>query len=170
MDGQTVKSSKRTKTQTRYEITDQEKVNKWEEFLNLYYRQCLMRFSDLSKQRKRIFSLFSQTQSDFIEFICRDAPYQKKVNEFCDNFNRFSSQYPDLRGKEETRSELLKRVTMLNEALWATVLERKNHAVEQQQSATELMLAGWETREKSKLISLVSQIMELEFDKFRSVL
>jgi hypothetical protein len=59
---------------------------------------------------------------------------------------------------------------MLNEALWATVLERKNHAVEQQQSATELMLAGWETREKSKLISLVSQIMELEFDKFRSVL
>lgn len=32
------------------------------------------------------------------------------------------------------------------------------------------MLAGWETREKSQLISLVSQIMELEFDRFRSVL
>lgn len=106
-------------------------MNKWEEFINQYYRLSLMRFSDLSKQRKRIFTLFAQTQNDFIDFICREAPYQKKVNEFCENFNRFSSQYPDLRGKDETRSELLKRVTMLNESLWSTVLERKNHAVEQ---------------------------------------
>jgi hypothetical protein len=22
--------------------------------------------------------------------MCREAPYQKKVNDFCDNYNRFS--------------------------------------------------------------------------------
>lgn len=32
------------------------------------------------------------------------------------------------------------------------------------------MQAGWETREKAKLITIVSQLMELEFDRFRSVL
>jgi len=58
--------------------------------INEYYRESLQRFNDLVKQRKRIFSLFSQTQTNFIDFICRDAPYQKRVTEFCDNFNRFS--------------------------------------------------------------------------------
>lgn len=32
-----------------------------------------------------------------------------------------------------------------------------------------LMESGWESREKSKLISYIAQLMELEFEKFRAV-
>jgi len=87
-------------------------------------------------QRERIFKLFEQTQANFINFICREAPYQRKVNEFCENYNRFSEQYPDLKGKDETRTELLKRVQLLNQSLWSIVLERKNVAVEQRETQT----------------------------------
>lgn len=91
------------------------------------------------------------------------------MNDFCDNFNRFSEQYPELRGKEETRTELLKRVGMLNDSLWQTILERKTQAVAEREEQTLLMQNGWETREKSKLVTLVAQLMEYEFERFRTV-
>jgi len=31
------------------------------------------------------------------------------------------------------------------------------------------MLNGWDTREKSKLVSFVAQLIELEFDRFRAI-
>lgn len=129
-DGTTSKSQRRMKLQ-RYELNDNQKINFWEEMLNSYYRNSLQRFNDLVQQRKRIFSLFRKTQSSFLEFICRDSPFQKRVNDFCDNFNRFSEQYPELRLKDETRSELIKRVQILNDNLWQTILERKTQAVEE---------------------------------------
>jgi len=58
--------------------------------LNDYYKNSVQRFNDLVKQRKRIFGLFQKTQSNFLSFICRDAPYQRRVIEFCENYNRFS--------------------------------------------------------------------------------
>lgn len=91
------------------------------------------------KQRGRIFGLFSQTQRSFIQFICRESDYQKLVNQFCDNFNRFSDQYPELHGKEETRNELLKRVNILNDTLWQQILTRKNQAVTESASLARLM-------------------------------
>lgn len=48
--GTTNKSSRRTRqNQQRYEISDQQKINKWEETVNLYYRESLQRFNDLCK-------------------------------------------------------------------------------------------------------------------------
>lgn len=123
-DGTTNKSQRRQKLQ-RYELSDNQKINKWEEMLNSYYRHSMQRFHDLVQQRKRIFQLFRKTQSSFLDFICRDSPFQRRVNEFCDNFNRFSEQYPELRFKDETRTELTKRVQILNDNLWQTILERK---------------------------------------------
>lgn len=58
---------------------------------------------------------------------------------------------------------------MLNETLWQTVLDRKNVAVQERQAQYQLMENGWETREKSKLISFIAQMMELEFDRFRTI-
>lgn len=101
--------------------------------------------------------------------MCREAPYQKKVNDFCDNYNRFSEQYPELRGKEETRSELLKRVTILNDALWQTVLDRKTQAVGEHKNQEALMLKGWENNEKSRLVSSIAQLIENEFERLRVV-
>lgn len=61
-----------------------------------------------------------------------------------------------MRGKDETRQELLKRVSILNETLWQTVLTRKNEAVQERGNQYQLMQDGWETREKSKLIAYVA--------------
>jgi|LauGreDrversion4_2_1035121.scaffolds.fasta_scaffold21921_8 hypothetical protein len=58
--------------------------------LNKYFQSSLQGFNQLVKQRKRIFQQFGQTQTNFVNFMCREAPYQKKVNDFCDNYNRFS--------------------------------------------------------------------------------
>ena len=73
-----------------YEINDSQKIQKWEQMLNKYFQSSLQGFNQLVKQRKRIFQQFGQTQTNFVNFMCREAPYQKKVNDFCDNYNRFS--------------------------------------------------------------------------------
>jgi hypothetical protein len=44
----------------------------------------------LTKQRRTILELYEDTQNRFLEFICRETPYQKRINEFVDSFNRFS--------------------------------------------------------------------------------
>lgn len=45
---------------------------------------------------------------------------------------------------------------MLNDSLWQTILERKTQAVEEREAQYELMQQGWESREKSKLVSLTA--------------
>lgn len=118
LGGTTNKSAARRKNQQRYEINDTQKVNSWEDMLNSYFRDSLQSFNYLSKQRRIILDLYIETESRFIDFICRETPYQKKVNEFVDSLNRFSEEYPDLRSNPETKVELLKRVTMLSNQLW----------------------------------------------------
>lgn len=112
--GTTNKSTARRKNQLRFEINDVQKINHWEDMLNSYFRENMKSFTNLSKQRRNILELYSQTQTQFIDYICRETPYQKRVNEFIESFNRFSEEYPDLRTNPETKVELLKRVTILS--------------------------------------------------------
>ena len=140
MGGTTNKSAARRKVQPRFEINDTQKINRWEEMLNSYFRENIISFTHLSKQRRTIVELYEDSQTRFINFICRDMPYQKKVSEFVDSFNRFSEEYPDLRSNPETKVELLKRVTILSNQLWEQILERKNQAVEEREKFTKEML------------------------------
>ena len=39
---------------------------------------------------------------------------QKKINEFCESYNRFSGEFPELLESNETREELLNRVSILS--------------------------------------------------------
>ena len=138
--GTTNKSAARRKNQPRFEINDVQKVNKWEEMLNDYFRQSMTSFMQLSQQRRRIVELYEDSQSRFVDFICREMPYQAKVAEFVDSFNRFSREYPELRSNPETKSELLKRVTILSNQLWEQILDRKNEAVKEREIFTSEML------------------------------
>ena len=72
-----------------------------------------------------------------------------------------------MRETEEAKSELTRRVQALNETLWRNVLERKNEAIAQTSAFVELMEQGWETHEKTKLISLVGRLMEQEFFRLK---
>jgi hypothetical protein len=87
----------------------------------------------------------------------------KKIHEFRENFNRFSEEYPELRDQEETRNELLNRVSILNTNLWCIILERKNEALEEKE---QIMKGGWSTVEKNNLCCYISQLIDLEFQKF----
>ena len=104
--------------------------------LNSYFRENVTSFTNLSKQRRHILDLYSQTQTQFVDYICRETSYQKRVNEFIESFNRFSEEYPDLRINPETKVELLKRVTILSNQLWDQILERKNQAVQRREQVT----------------------------------
>jgi hypothetical protein len=90
MGGTTNKSAARRKNQPRFEINETQKINRWEEMLNSYFRENLVNFTQLTKQRRTILELYEDTQNRFLEFICRETPYQKRINEFVDSFNRFS--------------------------------------------------------------------------------
>ena len=111
-------------------------------------------------QRGRIFSLLNDTQQNFIDFLERPSLMQKKVHEFSENFNRFSDEYPELRQKEETRSELMNRVDILSKTLWSMILERKNEALEEKAN---IMSGGWSTVEKNNLCCYISSLVDFEF-------
>ena len=40
---------------------------------------------------------------------------QKKMNEFCESYNRFSGEFPELLDSDETKDELLNRVSILSQ-------------------------------------------------------
>lgn len=75
MGGTTNKSAARRKNQPRFEINDTQKINRWEEMLNSYFRENLINFTQLTKQRRTILELYEDTQNRFLEFICRETPY-----------------------------------------------------------------------------------------------
>lgn len=41
--------------------------------------------------------------------------------------------------------------------------------MQQRQEKYELMIQGWESREKSKLVKFVAQLMDYEFDKLKAI-
>jgi hypothetical protein len=49
MGGTTSKSAARRKNQPRFEINDTQKINRWEEMLNSYFRDNLTNFTQLTK-------------------------------------------------------------------------------------------------------------------------
>jgi len=64
---------------------------------NQYYQDGMQWFNMMRLLRQRTFENLNKTQTQFIDFLQRPGQMQAKINEFCDNFNRFSEEYPQLR-------------------------------------------------------------------------
>jgi hypothetical protein len=47
--------------------------------------------------RQRTFFNLNKTQNNFLDFLERSGQLQKKINEFCENYNRFNEEFPQLR-------------------------------------------------------------------------
>jgi hypothetical protein len=62
--------------------------------------------------------LLNETQSNYVEYLSEGGPLQKRINDFCDSYNRFCSEYPDLMEQAETKKELINRVNILSKQLW----------------------------------------------------
>jgi len=56
--------------------------------------------------RQRVFLSLNKTQNNFISFLERSGPMQKKINDFCESYNKFSEEFPQLRENQQTQEEL----------------------------------------------------------------
>ena len=102
--GQTSKSYARSSKfmQRVQEISDNQKVTKWEEMLRDYYADGMKEFHAMRNLRQRVCASLNETQHKFIQYLGRRSDQQKRINEYCENYNRFSREFPDLVGNQET--------------------------------------------------------------------
>lgn len=112
------------------ELNDKQKLAKWEEMLSNYYTTGMQEFNAMRSLRMRVCSSLNDTQRKFISYLGRQSEQQRKINEYCDSYNRFSREFPDLIGNPETQKELLNRVEILSKGLWENIKARKNEAME----------------------------------------
>jgi hypothetical protein len=91
-------------------------------------------------------------QKSFVEFLERPDLKQTKINDFIDSFNRFSSEFPELREDEQTKEELTVRVQNLNNDLWDIIELRKDEALAERER---LMASGFVANEIQQLTNVV---------------
>ncbi len=60
--------------------------------------------------RQRVCASLNETQRKFINYLGRKSDQQKRINEYCENYNRFSREFPDLIDNPETKKELQNRI------------------------------------------------------------
>ena len=117
--------------------------------------------------RQRVCRSLNETQRKFISYLGRYQKVQQfKINEYCENYNRFSREFPDLIGNQETRKELISRVDVLNKQLWESIQTRKDESMNERLSYME---GGWVQLEMVKLCSSIAKLIELEFKRFFTI-
>ena len=109
------------------EISDKQKIAKWEDMQAEYYAEGMTEFNAMRNLRQRVCRSLNDTQRKFIDYLGRMRKMQQtKINDYCDNYNRFSREFPDLISNKETQKELLNRVDILSKNLWENIKERKD--------------------------------------------
>lgn len=75
-----------------------------------YYTVGMKEFNSLRNLRQRVCTSLNDTQRKFIDYLGRKSDQQKQINDYCENYNRFSREFPDLIGNPETKKELQNRI------------------------------------------------------------
>ena len=81
--------------------------------------------------RSRVYRDLNSTQKQFISYLSRKSDMQKKLNEFCESYNRFSTEFPELLENDETKDELMNRINILSGQLWEIIKQRKNESLQE---------------------------------------
>jgi predicted acyl esterase len=79
------------------------------------------------------------------------------------SFNKFSSEFPDLRADDQTKEELKIRVQKLSNDLWEIIDARKNESLAK---IAEMTSGGWSDHEMRNLVRNMASLMEIEISKF----
>ena len=122
------------------EITEGQKKTKWEEMLSLYYGEGIQQFNMMRNLRVNVFKSLNDMQRTFINYLGRRSEMQRKINEFCESYNRFSSEFPELLENEETKLELQNRIDILSQQLWEQIKARKDESMNERKNQME---GGW---------------------------
>ena len=91
---------------------------------------------------------------------------QRKINEFCESYNRFSQEFPELLDNEETKAELQNRIDILSQQLWEQIKARKDESMAERASYME---GGWVQAEMANLCSYVAKLIEVEYARFTTI-
>jgi hypothetical protein len=75
-----------------------------------YYIEGMKEFNAMRNLRQRVCASLNETQRKFINYLGRKSDQQKRINEYCENYNRFSREFPDLIDNPETKKELQNRI------------------------------------------------------------
>ena len=148
------------------EINDKQKITRWEDMLAEYYTESMKEFSAVRSLRQRVCRSLNETQQKFITYLGRRSEQQRKINDYCENYNRFSREFPDLIGNAETQKELQNRISILSKVLWENIRERKDEAMQERLSYME---GGWVQIEMVKLCSSIARLIENEFRRFSTI-
>lgn len=81
-------------------------------------------------------------------------------------FNKFTDDYPDLREDIQVKEELHQRTDTLADRLWDISEEWKKQAIEEK---TKIMTCGYVEFQMFKVTEYAQRMMQIEADKFRSV-
>lgn len=99
-----------SKRQKKISYTPAYKIKIWEEMQAAYIRQSMAALGDIKHQRDIVVDSLNNCQYKFIQFLERPCQKQEKISEFAASFNKFSSEFPDLRKDDQTKEELLNRL------------------------------------------------------------
>ena len=129
-----------------------------------YYSEGMTEFNAMRNLRQRVCRSLNETQRKFIDYLGRMRKVQQtKINDYCDNYNRFSREFPDLISNAETQKELCNRVDILSKNLWENLKERKDQNMQERLSYME---GGWVQLEMVKLCGSIAKLIENEFKRF----
>lgn len=78
-------------------LSNKQRKDVWVQFEESFYRDQLMVFKSVRRQRILVMEGLDDIQKKYQEFLERDDNKQAKVNDFIDSFNKFSEEFPDLR-------------------------------------------------------------------------
>ena len=131
-----------------------------------YIRQSMAVLGDIKHQRDIVIDSLNNSQYKFIQFLERPCQKQEKITEFVQSFNKFSSEFPDLRKDDQTKEELLNRYEQLSNTLWDIIQTRKEEGIEQIVTMTS---GGWSNVEMRNVCRNMASLIEVEIKKFETV-
>mmetsp|Transcript_20214 Transcript_20214/g.27319 ORF Transcript_20214/g.27319 Transcript_20214/m.27319 type:complete len:186 (-) Transcript_20214:1182-1739(-) len=134
--------------------------------LSEYYSEGMQSFHAMRALRQRVCRSLNDTQRKFVNYLGRSSDQQRRINEYCENYNRFSREFPDLIGNTETQKELLNRVDILSKQLWENIKARKDESLQERLSYME---GGWVQIEMVKLCSFVARLVGNEYRRFMTI-
>ena len=91
---------------------------------------------------------------------------QKKLNEFCESYNRFSNEFPELLENEETKQELHNRIDILSQQLWEQIKVRKDESFNERKNQME---GGWVQVEMANVCSYIGKLIENEYARLATI-
>ena len=116
--------------------------------------------------RQNVFKSLNDMQRQFINYLGRRNDMQKKLNEFCESYNRFSNEFPELLENEETKQELQNRIDILSQQLWEQIKARKDESFNERKNQME---GGWVQVEMANVCSYVGKLIENEYVRLATI-